>query len=155
MELKKSFLLANEKYGDGDKDIKPGKNIESTTSKAGNLVVHSHPVAMITHTLKQKVMFRITKPESKILIKLLRSEGNIVSNDDLLKAGWKDGIRGSNSLPVAISNLRRPLNFFDIEIINIPKYGYQLNIGKSNNKNTSGTPILNFYKKFKSYFHTS
>lgn len=77
----------------------------------------------------------LTHPESAILLCLYQSVGNVVTKHDLLVAGWgRPDIIGPNSLPVAMTNIRKVLNLAEIEIINIPRVGYKLEVPVKENK---------------------
>lgn len=71
--------------------------------------------------------FSITLPESSVLKRLIEEKGKIVSREDLIIDAWgRADIIGPNSLPVAITNLRKVLDLNNIKIVNIPKKGYKL-----------------------------
>ncbi|MCK6263945.1 winged helix-turn-helix domain-containing protein [Vibrio sp. ZSDE26] len=73
--------------------------------------------------------FSLTQPESAILRCLYEHNGNIVSKHDLIIAGWgRPDIIGSNSLPVAMTNIRKILKLAEVEITNVPRIGYKLEI---------------------------
>ncbi|ASI92614.1 winged helix-turn-helix domain-containing protein [Vibrio mediterranei] len=75
--------------------------------------------------------YHIKKAEYNILIALLDSHPSLVTTESLKLHGW--GARnytGDNSLPVAISNLRKLLSILKIEIINEPRKGYKIFIPK-------------------------
>lgn len=72
---------------------------------------------------------RITQAESNILLFLTNHTGEIISKNQLIDAGWKGRVTGGNSLNVAIYNLRKCLLIDNhIQLDNIPKLGYKLNI---------------------------
>lgn len=71
----------------------------------------------------------LTQPESSILRCLHQNIGQIVSKQDLIVAGWgRPDIIGPNSLPVAMANIRKVLSLAEIEIVNVPKVGYKLEV---------------------------
>lgn len=71
--------------------------------------------------------FSITIPESFILKKLVEELGGVVEKKVLICEAWGNPeIIGPNSLPVAITNLRKILDLADIKIINVPRVGYRL-----------------------------
>ncbi|MGF1719096.1 helix-turn-helix domain-containing protein [Vibrio kyushuensis] len=73
--------------------------------------------------------FSLTHPESAILRCLYEHDGNVVSKYDLIIAGWgRPDIIGSNSLPVAMTNIRKILKLVEVEITNVPRIGYKLEI---------------------------
>lgn len=75
--------------------------------------------------------FSITLPESSILHKLMQHQGEVVVKDDLILEAWGSAeIIGPNSLPVAITNLRKVLEIDNIKILNVPKKGYRISIPK-------------------------
>ncbi|WP_394247015.1 transcriptional regulator [Vibrio profundi] len=76
----------------------------------------------------------LTYPESSILRCLYEHRGKVVNKHDLIVAGWgRPDTIGSNSLPVAITNIRKVLKLAEIEIVNVPKVGYKLDIPKLSN----------------------
>ncbi|GAD77816.1 winged helix-turn-helix domain-containing protein [Vibrio azureus] len=71
----------------------------------------------------------ITIPESYILHKLIKQKNELVYRDELVIDAWGSiDIIGPNSLPVAITNLRKILDFDNIKIVNIPKQGYMIKL---------------------------
>lgn len=79
--------------------------------------------------LSNQKSFSITLPESSILETLIKNAQLISSKEDLIIAAWGNPeIIGPNSLPVAITNLRKVLELDSIKIINIPRKGYKLHI---------------------------
>ncbi|MCG9660145.1 winged helix-turn-helix domain-containing protein [Vibrio mediterranei] len=85
--------------------------------------------------LSSGASFPIKKSEYQILCKLLESHPSIVSHTILKTSGWGGrSIVGENSLPVAISNLRKILALEKIKIDNEPGVGYKLII-ETQNKN--------------------
>ena len=73
--------------------------------------------------------FSITLPESCILEVLIKNEQRISTKEELTIAAWgSPEIIGPNSLPVAITNLRKVLELNSIKIINIPRKGYKIHI---------------------------
>lgn len=73
--------------------------------------------------------FSITLPESCILEALLKNEQKMSTKEELIIAAWgSPEIIGPNSLPVAITNLRKVLEIDNVKIINIPRKGYKINI---------------------------
>lgn len=82
--------------------------------------------------LDESKSFSITIPESFILKKLLEEPGRVIEKNTLICEAWgSPEIIGQNSLPVAITNLRKILDLADIEIVNIPRVGYRLDILES------------------------
>ncbi len=82
--------------------------------------------------LSNKKSFSITAPESCILETLIKNDKLISTKEELVIAAWgSPDIIGSNSLPVAITNLRKVLKLDNIKIVNIPRKGYKLNIPES------------------------
>lgn len=79
--------------------------------------------------LDESKSFSITIPESLILKKLLEESGGVVEKNTLICEAWGNPeVIGQNSLPVAITNLRKILDLVDIKIVNIPKIGYRLEV---------------------------
>lgn len=73
--------------------------------------------------------FSITFPESLILQKLVENEGEVITKQELIVAAWgRPEIIGANSLPVAITNLRKILELSNIKITNLPRKGYKIDI---------------------------
>lgn len=73
--------------------------------------------------------FSITIPESCILDRLCKSAGDVVVKDELILEAWGSAeIIGPNSLPVAITNLRKVLEIDNIKILNVPRKGYRIQI---------------------------
>ncbi|ASI91793.1 helix-turn-helix domain-containing protein [Vibrio mediterranei] len=73
--------------------------------------------------------FSITLPESCILESLIKNDRKISTKEELIIAAWGNPeVIGPNSLPVAITNLRKVLELDNIKIINVPKKGYKLHI---------------------------
>ncbi len=73
--------------------------------------------------------FSITLPESCILEALIKNERQMSTKEELIIAAWgSPEIIGPNSLPVAITNLRKVLELDNIKIINIPRKGYKIHI---------------------------
>jgi DNA-binding winged helix-turn-helix (wHTH) protein len=73
--------------------------------------------------------FSITMPESSVLRKLLEANGEVVNKNELISEGWgRPDIIGPNSLPVAITNLRKILDLSGVKIINVPRKGYRLDV---------------------------
>ena len=82
--------------------------------------------------LKDGKSFTITLPESRILYKLLQTPNDVVDKNTLILEAWgSTEIIGSNSLPVAITNLRKILKLKNIHILNSPKKGYLIQIPES------------------------
>ena len=80
-------------------------------------------------TLKDGKSFSITLPESRILYKLSQTPNDVVDKNTLILEAWGSAeIIGPNSLPVAITNLRKVLKLNNIQIINSPKKGYYIQI---------------------------
>ncbi len=70
----------------------------------------------------------ITFPESCVLEQLSLSL-DVVAKDVLISAAWgSPDIIGPNSLPVAITNLRKVLELDNIKILNVPRKGYKLEL---------------------------
>lgn len=83
----------------------------------------------------------ITLPESCILQKLLESRGEVISKHDLIVSAWgAPEVIGVNSLPVAITNLRKILEISNIKIINIPRKGYKIDIPEAERQTSSTQP---------------
>ncbi|MBN3491880.1 winged helix-turn-helix domain-containing protein [Vibrio neptunius] len=75
--------------------------------------------------------FSITLPESSVLKKLITEKGNVVSKDDLIVEAWgRPDVIGPNSLPVAITNLRKVLEMDNMKIVNVPRKGYRLDLSE-------------------------
>lgn len=79
--------------------------------------------------LSNQKSFAITLPESSILETLIKNDQLISTKEELIIAAWGNPeIIGPNSLPVAITNLRKVLKLDNINIVNIPKQGYKVHI---------------------------
>ena len=90
------------------------------------LKVQQHACELIVESGKR---YNITTKESDVLKTLVTNLGKVVSKDALIRAAWGNPeIIGSNSLPVAISNLRKVLEPEKIKIVNVPRQGYQLEV---------------------------
>jgi DNA-binding winged helix-turn-helix (wHTH) protein/Tfp pilus assembly protein PilF len=61
-----------------------------------------------------------------VLTLLVAQAGQVVSKDDLVRAGWKDVAVGDNSVEQVISSLRRVIGAHAIETV--PRRGYRLGI---------------------------
>lgn len=82
--------------------------------------------------LDESKSFSITLPESLILKKLLEESGGVVEKNALICEAWGNPeVIGQNSLPVAITNLRKILDLADIKIINVPRIGYRIELQES------------------------
>lgn len=72
---------------------------------------------------------RLSKPEANILLFLVKKNGNIITKSQLLEAGWGEREVGTNSINVAIYNLRKALSIDEnINLENVPKIGYRLSV---------------------------
>lgn len=82
--------------------------------------------------LSNNKSFSITLPESAILESLISSYPSISTKESLISSAWgsPDTI-GPNSLPVAITNLRKVLKLDNINIVNTPRVGYKIDIAHS------------------------
>ncbi|MEZ9648104.1 transcriptional regulator [Vibrio sp. 10N.261.52.C2] len=70
--------------------------------------------------------FTLSQSEYLILSRL-EQVSDVCSKEDLIESGWGNPDRvGENSLPVAISNLRKVLNNSSMSIVNISRKGYIL-----------------------------
>lgn len=100
--------------------------------------------------LSNKKSFSITAPESCILETLIKNDKLISTKEELVIAAWgSPEIIGSNSLPVAITNLRKVLKLDNIKIVNIPRKGYKLNIPESESSLDFPKQIkLNHYSRY-------
>lgn len=79
--------------------------------------------------LSNQKSLSITLPESCILETLIKKEQLISTKEELIIAAWGNpDIIGPNSLPVAITNLRKVLDLDSIKIVNIPRKGYKIHI---------------------------
>ena len=75
---------------------------------------------------------RLSKAEANILFFLFKNKGEIVSKEKLIVIGWEDRKVGTNSMNVAIYNLRKCFNHNEnISLDNIPKIGYKLSISEA------------------------
>ncbi|MCC2525794.1 winged helix-turn-helix domain-containing protein [Vibrio coralliilyticus] len=78
--------------------------------------------------------YSITIKEGEVLKNLLLSHKEVCTKDELIRAAWGNPEAiGSNSLPVAISNLRKVLEPESIKIVNVPKKGYKLSFSETSN----------------------
>lgn len=73
-------------------------------------------------------VYKLSLAESAILDFLLKKNGEYSSKEELLNVGWDSRPISSNSLPVAITNLRKVLSDKDVGIINTPRVGYAIKI---------------------------
>ncbi|NOI79952.1 helix-turn-helix domain-containing protein [Vibrio tubiashii] len=96
--------------------------------------------------------YSITIKEGEVLKNLLLSDGEVSTKDELISAAWGNPEAiGSNSLPVAISNLRKVLEPESIKIINVPRKGYKLSFSEapkrdqriSGHQKSSDAPSMN------------
>ncbi|MGF1798039.1 winged helix-turn-helix domain-containing protein [Photobacterium swingsii] len=72
---------------------------------------------------------KITRPETNIIVFLNKHRGEVFSKEQLVNIGWCGRITGTNSLNVAIYNLRKYLSVDnEVSLENIPREGYKLNI---------------------------
>ncbi|CAK1930949.1 OmpR/PhoB-type domain-containing protein [Vibrio crassostreae] len=79
--------------------------------------------------LSNQKSFSITLPESCILETLIQKEQSVSTKEELIIAAWGNpDIIGPNSLPVAITNLRKVLELDSIKIVNVPRKGYKMHI---------------------------
>ncbi|MEZ9292249.1 transcriptional regulator [Vibrio lentus] len=79
--------------------------------------------------LSNQKSFSITLPESCILESLIQKGEFISTKEELIIAAWGNpDIIGPNSLPVAITNLRKVLELDNIKIVNVPRKGYKIHI---------------------------
>lgn len=91
-------------------------------NKAGMLTTRDGTQLFMEHRLRD--MFSI----------LLKNEGEFVTKDELMELAWKDTVVSAQSVPKAISDLRK---FFvsnrleDLKIKTIRKLGYRLEVQKS------------------------
>lgn len=77
----------------------------------------------------EKSSIRLSKPEANILLFLVKKNGNIITKSQLLEAGWGEREVGTNSINVAIYNLRKALSIDEnINLENVPKIGYRLSV---------------------------
>ncbi|MFA0289314.1 MULTISPECIES: transcriptional regulator, partial [unclassified Vibrio] len=94
----------------------------------GNCILHRDESGAQLMLSNQK-SFSITLPESCILETLIKKEQLISTKEELIIAAWgSPDIIGPNSLPVAITNLRKVLDLDSIKIVNIPRKGYKIHI---------------------------
>ncbi|MDC5707369.1 winged helix-turn-helix domain-containing protein [Vibrio europaeus] len=81
--------------------------------------------------LDDEKSFSITIPESSVLKRLVEEDGQVVSRNDLIVDAWgRPDIIGPNSLPVAITNLRKILDLNNIKITNVPRKGYRIDLSE-------------------------
>ncbi|CAH7151178.1 Winged helix family transcriptional regulator [Vibrio chagasii] len=108
------------------------KKIENFEVKLGNYIFRRDESGAKLE-LRDGKSFSVTLPESRILYKLIQTPGDVVDRDTLILEAWGSAeIIGSNSLPVAITNLRKVLRLENIQIINSPKKGYYIQIPEYN-----------------------
>lgn len=106
------------------------QNIDSFRIPIGNCILYRRDTGaeIVLDTNKS---FSITLPESSVLRKLIAEKDSVVSKDDLIVEAWgRLDITGPNSLPVAITNLRKVLEMDNIKIVNIPRKGYRLDLSE-------------------------
>ncbi|MFC5077881.1 hypothetical protein VTH8203_03940 [Vibrio thalassae] len=104
------------------------KQIDELTMKIGICVLErSDSGAQII--MKNGKTFSITLPESCLLERMATEQGKVISKHDLIVSAWgRPETIGSNSLPVAITNLRKILEFSNTKIVNVPRKGYKIEI---------------------------
>ncbi|RTZ17689.1 helix-turn-helix domain-containing protein [Vibrio aquaticus] len=96
----------------------------------------SSPIVYFQNTTHQ---FSISHPESRVLQCLLEQR-ETVSKATLLEAGWgRSEHLSENSLPVAISRLRKILKIANADIINTPRVGYKIEFSSVSSE-TIATP---------------
>ena len=77
--------------------------------------------------------YTVSLPEALILKELINNNNELVSRKRLVEIAWgSSDFIGSNSLPVAISSLRKVLKIKNINIVNEPKVGYRLEVNGYN-----------------------
>lgn len=88
---------------------------------------------VIHEGIDKEASFRLTIPESNILLCLHQKRNTVVKKEELVAVGWEAQVVGTNSLNVAIYRIRKCLLADDtIELENVPKIGYRLNIEETN-----------------------
>ncbi|MCF7506348.1 winged helix-turn-helix domain-containing protein [Vibrio sp. L3-7] len=103
-------------------------HLENLQLPIGNCILHRDESGAQLMLSNQK-SFSITLPESCILETLIKKEQLISTKEELIIAAWgSPDIIGPNSLPVAITNLRKVLDLDSIKIVNIPRKGYKIHI---------------------------
>lgn len=66
--------------------------------------------------------------EVRIVSALFAENGNVIEKEQLISIGWSGKPVSSSALTVAISNIRSALKKAGIEIKNIPRLGYVMNL---------------------------
>lgn len=66
--------------------------------------------------------------EVRIVSALFAKKGNVIEKEQLISIGWSGKPVSSSALTVAISNIRSALKNAGIEIKNIPRLGYVMNL---------------------------
>lgn len=103
-------------------------NLENLELPVGNCMLQRDESGAQLILSNQK-SFSITLPESCILETLIKKEQLISTKEELIISAWGNpDIIGPNSLPVAITNLRKVLELDSIKIVNIPRKGYKIHI---------------------------
>ncbi|NEX81544.1 winged helix-turn-helix domain-containing protein [Aeromonas rivipollensis] len=81
--------------------------------------------------------------EVRIVSALFAKKGNVIEKEQLISIGWSGKPVSSSALTVAISNIRSALKNAGIEIKNIPRLGYVMNIADAHParaETTQGVP---------------
>ena len=110
------------------KPTKPNihEEIQDSELNFADCVLHTHSNGAEL-VIKNGRSYTVTAREGVILSVLVKNQGTVIGKDELITAAWGNPETiGSNSLPVAISNLRRILQPEGINIINVPRQGYRL-----------------------------
>lgn len=66
--------------------------------------------------------------EVRIVSELFAKKGTVIEKEQLISIGWSGKPVSSSALTVAISNIRSALKSAGIEIKNIPRLGYVMNL---------------------------
>lgn len=69
--------------------------------------------------------------EVRIVSALFAQNGNVIEKEQLISIGWSGKPVSSSALTVAISNIRSALKKAGIEIKNIPRLGYVMNLASA------------------------
>lgn len=81
--------------------------------------------------------------EVRIVSALFAQNGNVIEKEQLISIGWSGKPVSSSALTVAISNIRSALKKAGIEIKNIPRLGYVMNLASAHPAQVDTTQVIN------------
>ncbi len=80
--------------------------------------------------------------EVRIVSALFAQNGNVIEKEQLISIGWSGKPVSSSALTVAISNIRSALKKAGIEIKNIPRLGYVMNLASAHPAQVDTTQVI-------------